>query len=717
MSQGHDSVLAEVQATIQAARAAQERAARVGEIKSQLARLEQTYAKKMEALQAQATSVRRAEDTDSRLEELCEARRTLEALTLPRQVLEMQLKSIADAEAEIRAEYVAQSETLSQRLASTALLTFLGTAGLVTELRQIEDDPFVAALVEEEQRKAEEREAELDRQRAYIAETLDMIQADLAALPRDAEEHAFESIEGAVDKVMARLGELGFVDQARAAVALGDELLRRRAAAANERARQANRAYVKKCQQWSSEVWTAVFKKRDTPRAAIAVTVAVQHDGEPDVLLTGLTGFEPGNRVGKAVSRRLLRREDMAFVLRRNPVPVPPIPEERRFWRATENGNVSHYPVSSVRELPGLVRCKANGQIACGVEVRDGERAEWKQWEPNGVPFFYLLPFLRAKSPTAKGSSWAAFWRGLQAARRNWEAQQRFLANEFTMEEPAKDEARLELDAEIRSESQPTMSVVTESQPAPTEEPRSEESQDEDIFAGLEEAAAEALRDLGVATAEALDDLREQPELVKGLVPDHAEEILSWLAKPETAETIDQKFFDLLDLTPRVRAQVVNASIQTRKQFAEAMSNLVGFGALPGIGPKCVAECTVKWEALLDSERRAEPQQTLITIEGEVLGQSYVTWVKAASKLKRLVADRGFRSAIIAVDTEQATIALDGQRAFDVPIAGGHRAVMQRIKAQLESMPTVNYPTDPFVGLWERPASPELTSPSHQPKG
>jgi hypothetical protein len=382
--------------------------------------------------------------------------------------------------------------------------------------------------------------------------------------------------------------------------------------------------------------------------------------------------------VGKTVSRGMLRREEMAFVLRKTPVPVPPIPEERRFWRATEDGAVSYYPLTSVRELPGLVRCKAKNEIACGVEVSNGSD-EWKQWEPDGVPFFYLLPFLRAKSPTAKGSSWAAFWRGLQAARRNWETQQRFLAGEFTMEEPTKDKAQPE----------PAMSVVIESQPATTEEPRSEESQDEDIFAGLEEAAAEALRDLGVATAEALDDLREQPELVEGLVPGHAEEILSWLAKPETAETIDQKFFDLLDLTPRVRAQVVNAGIRTRKQFTEAMSNLVGFGALPGIGPKCVAECTVKWEALRDLERRAEPQQMLITVEGEVLGQSYVTWVKAASKLKRLVADRGFRSAVIAVDTEQATIALDGQHVFDVPIAGGHRAVMQRIKAQLESMPTV----------------------------
>jgi hypothetical protein len=682
MSERHDvnSVLTQVQATIEAAQAAQDRAARVSEIRLQLAGLEEAYAKDMDALRARVSSAGRAADADSRLQELSEARQTLGMLTLPAAVLEMQLKSISEAEGEIKAEYDAQSKALSQRLASTALLTFLGTAGLVAELRQIESDPFVMALVEEEQRQAAEREAELDRQRAYIAETLEMIQGDLVALPRVAEDEAFDRIREAIDQVVGRLSELGFVDQARTAVALGDELEQRRAAAAQERERAATREYVQQCHAWSEEVWTAVFKKGKTPRAAIAVTVAVQHDGEASVLLSGFTGFEPGISVGKRVPRRVLRREDMAFVLRKNPVPVPSIADERRFWRATEDGSVSYYPLASVRELPGLVRCKASQEVACGVEVR--EDGDWQQWEPNGIPFFYLLPFLRAKSPTAKGSSWAAFWRGLDAARRDWEAQQSFLAR--SAEEQTKIEIQPGPDAESHPEPELAMAVVqAESQPA--------EAQVEDLFAGLEKAAAEALRDLGVTTAEALDDLAEQPELVRGLVPNHAEVILVWLTERSEGEddSVDEEFFDLLDLTPRVRAQVVKAGIRAREQFTDAMNNLVGFGELPGIGPKCIAECTVKWEALLESERHSEPRQTLITVEGEVLGKSYVTWVKAASKLKRLVAARGFSSALIAVDDEQATIALDGKPVFDVPSAGGHRAVMQRIKARLESMPTV----------------------------
>lgn len=688
MSQGHDvnSVLTQVQATIEAAQAAQDRATRVSEIKLQLVGLEEAYAKDMNALRAQVSSAGQAADADSRLKELSEARRTLEALTLPPTVLEMQLKSISEAEGEIRAEYDAQSETLSQRLASTALLTFLGAAGLVTELQQIQDDPFVVALVEEKQRQAAEREADLDRQRAFIAETLEMIQADLVALPRVAEDAAFDRIQAAIDQVVGRLSELGFVDQARMAVALGDELEQRRAAAAQEREKAAIREYVQQCQAWSKEIWTAVFKKGKTPRAAIAVTVAVQHNGEANVLLSGFTGFEPGISVNKGVSRSMLRREDMAFVLRKNPVPVPPIPNERRYWRATEDGSVSYYPLASVRELPGLVRCKANREVACGVEVREG--SDWKQWEPDGIPFFYLLPFLRAKSPTAQGSSWAAFWRGLEAAKRDWEAQQSFLTR--SVEEQTKIEIQPEPD--VKSHSKPAMTMVIHAEPqsAAVDESQPAAAQVRDLFAGLEGAAAEALRDLGVTTAEALDDLAEQPELVHGLVPDYAEVILVWLAERTGADDpVDEGFFDLLDLTPRVRAQVVKAGIQTREQFTDAMNNLVGFGDLPGIGPKCIAECTVKWEALLESERRSEPQQTLITVEGEILGQSYVTWVKAASKLKRLVAARGFSSALIAVDAEQATIALDGRHVFDVPSAGGHRAVMQRIKTRLESMPTV----------------------------
>ena len=280
-----DALLAAIGGAVEQAGAAEEKAARVQELESQLERLEEQAAEVRRESDRAAHDLRQAQADDEQLARLAEGRDQLQELPEGEQRAAL-LARIEEAERAIVAAYAARVEQ-EQTVAARRLAEIEARAASAqTELDELRSDPFVAAVLAEQARRAAEEEARLDAQREQFAALLASLQGDCDRLGCAAEEEGYARVLEIAQDIGRRAADVGFVDQVRAAVALADEIEDCRRRATEERDRVAAREYIVWCQERAMEALTVVFKRRELPLAAVALTGA--WDGEEFVLrLTG----------------------------------------------------------------------------------------------------------------------------------------------------------------------------------------------------------------------------------------------------------------------------------------------------------------------------------------------------------------------------------------------------------------------------------------------
>jgi hypothetical protein len=417
------------------------------------------------------------------------------------------------------------------------------------ELTELQADPYVRAWLEQQE---EERRAELARQeerrrevaglRTRLGERLEQVRVAMRAgyaLRSDQECKSACAMVQAVRDEARSAGQDDIVGECRRLLGeLRDgrrEWIKRQGEA--ER-REQFREFARWCDERTAEPYCLVVKiAPHYQMQAVALNVTPLPSGGVEFRVGGCYGAE-GYPIGTVIRQRDLPRQAMAWHVNSGQFPWQPCVGQLRFWRGYQDGSVEYDPVSSLAEAVALLRQAEPRQVACGLEDKVGD--QWMEWETGGLNLAQSAVLFRAKSADkGSGGSWAAIWRGVHAAEKLVAAQRAFAAGAYprlaeSVPEVAPESREVpEADAEITTAEpgRPSSQQAGQDLPQPAETPITllhapvaleapvrfgdngaqrdgSQSETPDELAALElpASSAEALREAGLTTLDAVSD-------------------------------------------------------------------------------------------------------------------------------------------------------------------------------------------------------------------